>query len=165
MNNFVTFNNEENIIIDTDAKTKVELTKIDADKNGQPYYIGKIQFPGNLQFDKGISFMAFISDDGVEQLQISPLDTSRLKVSKRTPVITKDRVCIVMYPLTDSKNKTYYVGEAVGPFSMDLRSGIFFTLFVSKAGLEELQISKLQHKPREKSTSDIISEYVGELIT
>ena len=41
-----------------------------------------------------------------------------------------------------------YVGEAMGLSKIDLHEGIFFTIFTSVPGQEQLQISRLQAKPR-----------------
>ena len=73
----------EMFCIDPEAKTKIELTKIDRDKFGQPYYIGKLQFPGTLEFEGGVSFMVFLSEEGFEELQIAPLDPLRRNKTNR----------------------------------------------------------------------------------
>jgi len=133
--------------VDPDAKAKVELTKIARDANGQPFFIGKLQFPGTMEFDKGVSFMVFVSEEGVEELQIAPLDPSRRSKSHRdSSGINGGRFSVELNPMVDRAGNTYYVGEARGFVQMDLRQGIFFTIFVSRAGSEELQISRLRPK-------------------
>ena len=69
-----TFENTDILCIDPDAKLRVSLTKI---KKVEPFYIGKLQFPSPLDFEDGISFMAFLAEDECEELQIAPLDPSR----------------------------------------------------------------------------------------
>lgn len=135
--------------IDPDAKAKVELTKIARDANGLPFFIGKLQFPGTMEFDKGVSFMVFVSEEGVEELQIAPLDPSRRSKSHRdSSGFNGDRFSVELNPMVDRAGNTYYVGEARGFVDMDLRRGIFFTIFVSRPGSEELQISRLRPKHR-----------------
>ena len=136
----------EEFYVDPEAKARIPLTKIQRDANGQPYYIGKYQFPGTLEFEGGASFMVFLSEDGVEELQIAPLDPNKRMKSKRDGAgLSGGRFSIDLHPMVDQNGKTYYVGEAMGLVEMKLQKGIFFTVFVSKTGMEELQISRLNH--------------------
>lgn len=137
----------EDIYIDPEAKTKVELTKIAKDANGQPYYIGKLQHPGTLDFEYGVSFFVFVSEEGLEELQIAPLDPSRIGKSRNDSYLN-GRISINLYPMEDQNGRTYYVGEIVGLSKIDLRPGVFFTIFTSKPGHEEIQISRLNHRRR-----------------
>jgi hypothetical protein len=146
----------EQFYIDPEAKSKIELTKI-LDANGQPYYIGKLQFPGKLEFACGASFFVFVSEDGVEELQIAPLDPSRRNKSSREGAYLEGdrnevRISIDLHPMSDQNGNTYYVGEAIGLTDLNLRNGIFFTVFVSKTGQEEIQITRLNHKRRRRYT-------------
>ncbi len=139
----------EDIYIDPDAKMKVDLTKIAKDANGQPYYIGKLQFPGTLEFESGASFFVFVSESGVEELQIAPLDPSRM-AKTRNEAYMNGRFSIDLHPMVDQNGRTYYVGEAIGLAKLDLKRGIFFTIFTSKPGYEEIQISRLNPKVRKE---------------
>lgn len=144
----------ETFYIDPEAKTKVELTKISKDSNGHPYYIGKLQFPGTLEFNCGASFFVFVSEEGVEELQIAPLDPARRNKSKRDGAyMSEGRFSIDLHPMTDQNGNTYYVGEAIGLANLKLRQGIFFTIFLSIPGQEEIQISKLNHKRKRRLES------------
>lgn len=146
----------DKLCIDPEAKTKVELTRIDRDANGQPYYIGKLQFPGTLEFEGGISFMVFVSEEGFEELQISPLDPSRRSKSRREGAgLSGGKFSIDLHPKQDQNGKTYYVGEAIGLVEMKLRKGIFFTIFTSREGQEELQISRLNHKLQKRRNKNV----------
>lgn len=140
------------IDIDPEAKTKVELARIEKDANNQPYYIGKLQFPGTLEFDGGVSFMVFVSEQGVEELQIAPLDPMRLRGSRETSGtnINNGRFSISLHPMKDQNGKVYYIGEAIGFVEIDLRKGVFFTIFTSRPGQEELQITRLNFKKKLK---------------
>ena len=145
----------ENFFIDPEAKTKVELTKISRDANGQPYYIGKLQFPGTLEFEAGASFFVFVSESGVEELQIAPLDPRR-SVSEDGISMNAGRFTICLHPMVDQNGKTYYVGEAKGLSNIDLKRGVFFTIFTSKPGYEEIQITRLNpRKRKEERTRDV----------
>ena len=139
--------------IDPDAKGKIEL-KRNFDGHGNAYFIGKLQMPMTLEFDEGVSFMVFISDDGCEELQIAPLDPSKSRGRISELTMTRGRLSVHLHKMFDKHGKPYYVGEASGMTSMKLRDGIFFTIFTSRDGEEELQISKLTHKAATRSSYD-----------
>jgi hypothetical protein len=140
---------EEDIYIDQEAKFPVRLIKIPRDAVGNPYFIGKLQFPGPLEFEHGVSFMVFIADNGLEELQIAPLDPVRIKsIRNGTVTLNKGKLCIKLQAMEDRHGSTYYIGEAMGLSKIDLRPGIFFTIFTSLPGQEQIQISRLQAKPR-----------------
>lgn len=134
----------EHLPIDPEAKAKIDLIK-HKDNNGDDYFTGKLQFPGTLDLEGGASFMVFTSEEGVEQLQIGPLDPRRRNNGKHTS-ISNGKFSIRLNALTDQKGEIYYVGEAVGFCKIQLKHGIFFTIFTSKTGFEELQVSKLKHR-------------------
>lgn len=153
--------NKTYLDIDPDAKSKVQLAKIESDVNGHPYYIGKLQFPGTLEFDSGVSFMVFVSEEGVEELQISPLDTTRLRGCREssTAMISAGRFSVELHPMKDQNEKTYYIGEAIGFINMDLRKGIFFTIFTSRSGQEEIQISRLNSKRKQRRPNNFTQQH------
>jgi hypothetical protein len=143
--------NENNISIDNEAKGHIYLRE-KTDKDGNPFFIGKLQIPCTLEFDKGIVFMVFVSDKGEEEIQFAPLDPRRLRRAKENSSsfgVRGGRLCIDLHPVIDKDNETFYVGEAIGPINMNLRQGIFLTVFLSREGKEELQMSPLKHKARE----------------
>jgi len=144
---------ETTLLIDPEAKTPVKLIKVPRDAAGKPFFIGKMQFPGTLEFEQGASFMVFVAEEGVEELQIAPLDpTRRNKMSRDSgasaALLNNSRFSIDLHPMIDQNGSTYYVGEAIGLSKIDLRPGIFFTIFTSIAGQEQIQISRLQVKTR-----------------
>lgn len=152
----------EDFHVDPEAKTRVELTKIQRDANGQPYYIGRMQFPGTLEFKCGASFFVFVSEEGVEELQIAPLDPARRSKSTRDGAYMHGgRFAIDLHPMMDQRGRTYYVGEAIGLLDLKLRNGIFFTVFLSKPGQEEIQISALNHNRKRRFESE--NEYQRDL--
>ncbi len=146
----------ENIIIDPEAKGKVDLIKINRDSNGNPYFIGKLQLPCTMDFEFGASFMVFNAEEGCEQLQFAPLDNNRRnKITKDhgAALLRNGRFAIDLHQMIDQNGKKYYVGEAIGLSKIDLRPGIFFTIFTSIPGQEQIQISRLQAKPKQRHSS------------
>lgn len=142
----------ENFRIDPEAKPPIFLKKV-WDSSNNPYYIGKLQFPATLIFDRGISFFVFVSEDGYEELQIAPMDPSRRSRSKHSATMSGGRFSIDLHPVVDRNGSTYYVGEAVGFAKLDLYRGVFFTIFLSKPGQEEIQITRLNHRQKKREPS------------
>jgi hypothetical protein len=143
---------ETTLLIDPEAKSRISLIKVPRDAAGKPFFIGKLQFPGTMEFEQGVSFMVFVAEEGVEELQIAPIDPARRNKTSRdgrcASLLNNARFSIDLHPMIDQNGSTYYVGEAIGLTKMDLRPGIFFTIFTSIAGQEQIQISRLQVKVR-----------------
>lgn len=55
----------KNITLDLKAKL---------DKDGQVYYVAKIESPVLIDCSKGAAFLVFVSERGAEQLQIALMD-------------------------------------------------------------------------------------------
>lgn len=143
---------DNNIRIDPEAKPPIPLKKV-WDSSGNPYYIGKLQFPGTLEFERGASFFIFVSEDGYEELQIAPLDPSRKSKSRHTATMNGGRLSIDLHPMVDRNSSTYYIGEVVDFVKLDLWRGVFFTIFLSKPGQEEIQITRLNHRQKKREPS------------
>jgi hypothetical protein len=143
------FHIQETFFIDPEAKPHINLIKV-PDAAGRPYFIGKLQFPAIMKFERGASFMVFLAETGIEELQIAPIDPSRRSKARANcgASITNGKFSIDLRPMIDFNGSVYYVGEAIGFFEMDLEPGIFFTIFTSIPGQERIQISKLQFKPK-----------------
>jgi hypothetical protein len=137
--------------IDNDAKLRVNLVRL-TDDHDNDYFVGKLQFPGDLQFKKGISFMVFVSEQGTEELQIGPVDERKQspKVLQNRGIRTSNKIHIDLHALTDAYNKRYYLGEARGPMHIECEDGIFIAIFTSREGQEELQIGSLDHSRKKK---------------
>jgi hypothetical protein len=136
----------ERINIDNDAKLRIYLNKIPRDSNGQPYYIGKLQFPGELNFERGVSFMIFVSEEGQEEIQIAPVDPDRRSRGRRSGFGYRGgRITIDLHSFRDGGGELVYIGEAQGPGKIDCTQGLFFTVFTSIEDREELQIGRLDH--------------------
>ena len=137
----------ERLSIDNDAKLRVYLHRIDRDANGQPYYVGKLQFPGELNFERGVSFMIFVSDNGQEEIQIAPVDPSRRSRGRRSGFGYRGgRISIDLHSFRDGTGELVYIGEGQGPGKIDCTQGLFFTVFTSIEEREELQIGRLDHR-------------------
>ena len=44
------------------------------DRDGQTFYVGKLEFPGNIDCRGGVAFLIYVSDTGEEQLQIASIN-------------------------------------------------------------------------------------------
>lgn len=148
-------NGHSKFAIDNDAKARVMLDKL-IDGNGNPYYVGKLQAPFDWNFTHGSSFMVFISDEGHEELQIGPVNWDRYAIKpqkkRKNGEITSDgKITIKLRPSTDRDGKPFYVGELVIPNAfISLAKGVFFSIFVSREGNEEIQIGPLDHSRKKK---------------
>ncbi len=141
------------IYIDPDAKIKVPLRKVPADANGYPYYVGKLQFAGNLDFETyGQSFMVFVSEEDAEELHIGPIDPNRRSKTRHNGANggPSGRLIVDLHPFLDKHEDVVYAGECKIPHQMDCTRGIFFTIFVSRSGSEQLQISRLKPRRRDE---------------
>lgn len=141
--------------VDSTAKLKIELRRTEG-KDKNPYYIGKIQVPAVLFFQYGISFMVFNHQAEVEELQIAQIVPEKLKLRRpRILNIYNGIIKIPLKPHIDCDQNTYYVGEGQGPVLLPIGGGLFFNVFTSREGQEELQISPLRHKPIERSKPSV----------
>lgn len=57
----------KNVVIDLKSRK---------DRDGQTFYIGKIEAPVLIDCSRGAVFLIFTSDKGEEQMQICPMDKS-----------------------------------------------------------------------------------------
>lgn len=139
--------------IDKEAKLVVDLTRLQ-DQNGDDYFVGKLQFPGTLDLEQGISFMIFTSERDRETLQISPIDHRKRsnKIKRTSGWDASGSIRIDLSSFLDTNKQTVYVGEVMAPSVIYTREGIFFSVYVSKTGREELQIKRLK-KPHAKFVS------------
>jgi len=138
--------------IDNDAKLKVQLFKLQ-DKWHNDYYVGKLQFPGTFDYGQGMSFMVFVSETGVEELQIGPVDPekqSKKVFENRQLRSYPAKIHIDLHASLDKNGNKYYLGEISGPGHTVTTDGIFFNIFLSKEGKEEIQIGPLVHNRKKK---------------
>ena len=132
-----------------------------SDANDNIFYLGKLKFPGTLDFSKGITFLVFNSEDGDEELQIAVNDkenTSYSKFSKK-----RDRLEVRLDARTDQHNNKFYIAKLQYNGYIDCSSEVVFLIFVSREGSEEIQIvgNILQTGdrpvPKKKKEAEIIS--------
>lgn len=149
------------IKIDSEAKTKIALTP-QQDKHGNTYYLGKWQGPLLLDLSCGVSFMAFVSDDGAEELHISLRDPRKppRKGGRQVTMLNDGTMKIPLRAANDKYDQTFYVGELTGSLFMPIHMGTFFILFNSIEGKEELQISQLQHIKEEDEEFEAIEDKI-----
>ena len=57
----------------SNTNLKLEL-KQRQDKNGKVYFVAKLKGPFTIDASKGLVFLAFISENGSEELQIAQMD-------------------------------------------------------------------------------------------
>ncbi len=55
----------KNLTVDLQTRT---------DDEGRKFFVGKLQFPGNINTSDGVVFLVFTSEAGLEELQIAPMD-------------------------------------------------------------------------------------------
>lgn len=129
--------------IDSSAKISIKLYS-KQDNNGKPFYYGKLQFNGTLSMTDGQSFMIFLSDPGCEELQIGPLAPHR---NGHSGIIgSKGQIAIPLNRHFDQHSNPFYVGELKGLGNLDMQRGIFFTVFTSIDGREQLQLQPMKFK-------------------
>jgi len=131
--------------IDDRAKISIPL-EAKKDSNENTFYIGKLQFNGMLSLEDGQSFMVFISDENCEELQIGPLASFKNYSRKimETEYVPNKKIHIPLRAHVDNYKKPYYVGELKGKGFIPANRGLFFTIFTSIEGREEIQISSLK---------------------
>lgn len=156
---------ERPLSIDDSAKLIIPMHRV-IDRDGNPYYIGKLQFPGVIDLGEGASIMLFTSEEGAEELQIGILDPRKRsgkvrKTSRGSVGGTEGKIRIDLHAVKDSKGRTFYIGEVVAPVIIGCkRKGIFFSAFTAQPGVEEIQISALKHKKKIERDSEPRNEPV-----
>lgn len=147
------------IPVDDEAKCPVALLKA-IDQNGFPFFKGKLQFPGTLDLERGVCFMVFVSEDGCEELQISPINSDKRSRRRSTSqgINPTGKIVIDLHKFTDKTGQIGYVGEAQAPVSINMIMGLHFTVFTSREGREAIHIGRLDHshllRKRERTASD-----------
>jgi len=57
-------------------------TRYEKENTGKKFYIGKLEFKGHVDCEKGLVFLVFTADEGEEELQIGVLDPEKLRKRK-----------------------------------------------------------------------------------
>lgn len=108
------------------------------DKNKNTYHIGRLKFPGNIDFSQGVAFLIFLSEACEEELQIALLDKENTTFSQFTK--QKGRLKIRLESREDSYDKTFYVAKIQFRGYVRCNKEVVFMIFTSKKGSEELQV-------------------------
>ena len=147
--------------MNTDIKLPPFKVELEArfDKNDATYFIGKCRAPMPLQFKKGVVFFIFTSDEGGEELHIAcPKLNSQFVSPKKTlrEDGTVDRVYVNLERKLDVDKNPYYLGVVQDDnLELSLSEGLVFLVYTSKAGAEQLQISRFEpHEKRERENHD-----------
>ena len=145
---------DDDFFVDDDAKCPIDLFK-KFDSNNEAYYIGKLQANFRMDLDAGQSFMIFLSDENAEQIQIGPLNPERRKFARQQFVSGSDRITVPLKKLFDAHGAPFYVGELVQMNTLiNLSKGLFFAVFVSREGYEQIQITPLKAKRKYRDNSE-----------
>jgi len=68
----------------------IPLTKRE-DKNGKTFYIAKIKTPVQINLEPGATFLVFVSEDGMEEMQIAPFQEKFERADKKETEIVQRR--------------------------------------------------------------------------
>lgn len=129
--------------------------KTDRDQN--IYHVGRIQGPAKLNFKEGVIFLAFLSEEGDEELKISCAkpgsicDTVRRKMDDGT---------VERYVIALQRREDYYMALVQDDnLELDLKDGYVFFVFTSSEGSEQLHIMKNRGfaKGRDDEKQEVIS--------
>jgi hypothetical protein len=145
------------------SNLKVEL-EARLDKHDKLWHLGKIKFPGSIDFSNGIAILIFLSEDGDEELQIAVNDKDNStfsKVKREKAESGKARLKIPIDAREDQYGKTFYVCKVNHNAVINCSSEVVFLIYTSKPGCEELQIvghiESADARPKEKSSIEITS--------
>lgn len=47
------------------------------DKNGQIFFVGKLEGPFTIECKEGVVFLVYVSEAGAEELQLAPMENSK----------------------------------------------------------------------------------------
>ena len=108
------------------------------DSKDQVYFIGRLRFPGTIDCRKGVTFLAFTSEIGEEELQIAVNDNANATFNRFSR--RDDRVKLSLEQRNDQYGKIFYIGRLQFDGSIKFDPEVTFLLFTSKMGCEELQI-------------------------
>jgi hypothetical protein len=157
-------NTSEDVFNDVDGNAGIAVKlRANEDSNGNVYYTGKLQIPGVLNFDNGASFMVFVSEEGAEEMHLRSMPKNKLERIQDQSECTvfhheDDMLSLSLRSAIDRFENKIYIGEAFGNFKRDLSDGVFFRIFVSKEGFEEIQISSLiDHFEVDKHSGIVVS--------
>ena len=68
----------------------IPLTKRE-DKNGKIFYIAKVKTSAHINLEPGATFLVFVSEDGMEEMQIAPFQEKAERNDKKETEIVQRR--------------------------------------------------------------------------
>jgi hypothetical protein len=128
------------------------------DRDGQTYYIGKLQFNGTLDFSKGQAFLVFLEGE-LKQVHIAPLTCPEFtnifnyySTNKRKTFSRHNNIAVELEERFENiieENRSprkFFVGKIQTDIVLDCSQEIVFLVFTADIGEEELQISCAKHR-------------------
>lgn len=109
------------------------------DQHDEIFFVGRLRFPGSIDCTNGVTFLAFISESGLEELQIAVNDKENATFSRATR--RDDKMKIKLEGRPDKDGKKFYVAKVQFNGSIMCNPELCFLVFISKEGSEELQIT------------------------
>lgn len=136
------------------------------DKDDNIYFLGKVRYPGTIDFRRGLTILAFTADEELEELQIAVNDKENSSYSKLDTKKLDEKKTRIKIPLTvreDSFGKNYYVCKVRSNLVIDCFDEVVFFLYTSKKGKEEVQVigsvNQSQIKSKKEKSIEIDTIY------
>ena len=136
------------------------------DKDDNIYFLGKVRYPGTIDFRQGLTILAFTADEELEELQIAVNDKENSSYSKLNVEKLDNQKTRIKIPLTareDSFGKNYYVCKVRSNIVLDCFDEVVFFLYTSKKGKEEVQVignvKSNKHKVKKEKPVEIDTIY------
>lgn len=147
---------------------RIDLTSR-SDKNGQKYYIGKLESTVTLNLKKGTVFFVFNSEQENEELRIGKASPGTVCSSVKKSVKTDgtiDRYFIDLETKIDENQQTYYMAKVQDDnIEINFEEGYLFFAFTSIVGKETLQIVRKSLSSEKDSHEDIEVMYQNRKIS
>lgn len=133
----------------TDESELIIDLKKQSDSDNNIFFMGKLQYPGSLDWHKGILFTLVIDEED-PYLQVSQLHDLKLLSNFRQRSFIDNKIHVGLIRTNDPNQM---IGAVKCPVNSDIdcSEGLFFTIFTAKLGDEEIQISKLKSLHQLKS--------------
>jgi hypothetical protein len=126
------------------------------DKLDNVYFLGRLCFPGQIDFSNGLTIIIFTSESGSEQIQLCPNNSENTTFSKYSR--KDDRLKIDISERQDAYGKIYYIAKILFNGYIDCSEEITFMIFNSRKGLEQIQVVGeivQRDRPLQKKTIEV----------
>lgn len=163
------------MVVSKNGKTELHLMPLRApgfkitldprrDAQDQVFWVGRNQWDLVLHLNRGVAFSIRLSDDGLEEIEISrPKNNDKSQSFRRRMGFdgTVDKYIVSLEHRLDDRGKPYYYGVVQEDLNLNFEDGYVFLVFTSKQGKEELQISKNREASiRDNGKNDSQSSYL-----